>query len=497
MTIQDRLNYVSEYIDNIKKNAYLDIENIENLALSKSLSSNLVKKYTSELRPNKLIKLFIIKQMIVFYLKNFPRFFLYIIGFIIFIFFGKRSKVDWNQSFFFIDVFFLVDKIIKANNFKEDYLGGLYNVLEKYNKNYIFLPRLHGVGKNPFKLIDLFNVTNQDKSSVFLYEYELLNIIDIFKIFIFILKYPFKQFKLIQNKKHELDAYFNYELFSVLSRTSFTAYVRYLVGRKMAKKIKGGSKIISWQEFHNIEKSFYRAVKESRQDVVIYGCEFSATYKAYISMHIIDIDFDLKVTPHQTLLNGKCNYSDSNKHVFRSGVSLRYQNLFRYVDDSEKTKKPLALIGYNIKEGVDILKKANGMKELNVKIHPATNERQFNKYMKSGWNYIHGDLYEALKGADSVFTPPYAGTSLEVVACGIPVIIIANEDNLINPLVDYGKGKIWNIVFNEQDIKKKHNNLLKYKKNNPDKVRKIAHWYKENFFIEPTEENIVKAFELN
>ena len=44
---------------------------------------------------------------------------------------------------------------------------------------------------------------------------------------------------------------------------------------------------------------------------------------------------------------------------------------------------------------------------------------------------------------------------------------------------------------------KHYDNLLKYKNNNLNKVEKIACWYKENFFVEPTEENIVRAFEFN
>ncbi len=497
MTTHNRLNQISEYIDNIKKTAYLDIENIENLALSKNPNSDLVKKYTFELKPNKLTKIFIVKQIIAFYLRNLLRFFLYCIECVIFKIFGKKSKVDWSQKNFLIDVFFLVDNIIKDNNFKENYFGRLYDVLEKRNKNYIFLPRLYGSSKNPFKLINLFNVTNQDKNNTFVYEHELLNIVDIFKIFIFIVKHPFKQFKLIQNNEHELDAYFNYELFSGLSDTSFIAYVRYLVGKKIAKKLADGSKIISWQEFQNIEKSFNRAIKESNKDIVVYGCEFSITYGAYISMHITDTDSDMRVTPHQTLLNGRHNYSNSDKHIFRDGASLRYQNLFRYTDDGREGKKPLALIGYDIKEGIDILKKAKNIEKLNVKIHPTTNESQFNKYMKSDWNYVYGDLYGVLRGADAVFAPPYTGTSLEAVACGIPVIIIAGKDNLISPLVDYGRGEIWDIAFSGQDAIEQYNNLLEYKNNNIDKVEKIAYWYKDNFFIEPTEENIARAFELN
>ena len=107
MTTHDRLNQISEYIDNIKKTAYLDIENIENLALSKSPNSGLVKKYTFELKPNKVTKIFIVKQIIEFYLKNFSRFFLYCIECVIFKIFGKKSKVDWSQKNFLIDVFFL------------------------------------------------------------------------------------------------------------------------------------------------------------------------------------------------------------------------------------------------------------------------------------------------------------------------------------------------------------------------------------------------------
>ena len=496
MTTHDRLNQISEYIDNIKKTAYLDIENIENLALSKSPNSGLVKKYTFELKPNKVTKIFIVKQIIEFYLKNFSRFFLYCIECVIFKIFGKKSKVDWSQKNFLIDVFFLVDNIIKDNNFKENYFGRLYDVLEKHNKNYIFLPRLYRSSKNPFKLINLFNVTNQDKRNTFVYEHELLNIVDIFKILIFIVKYPFKQFKLIQNNGHELDAYFNHELFSSLSDTSFIAYVRYLVGRKIAKKLADGSKIISWQEFQNLEKSFNRAIKDSNKDIVVYGCEFSMTYKAYISMHITDVDSNLKITPHQTLLNGKYNYSNSKKHMFRSGVSLRYRGLFRYESDMERILKPMALIGYDIKEGKNILKKLRHLEYLNVKLHPTIREGRLNKYMKHNWNYAYGDLYEAFKGVDVVFTPPYAGTSLEAVACGVPVIIIASKDNIINPLVSYGKGEVWDIAFGEKEAIRHYNGLLEYQKNRPNRVKEIAHWYKENFFIEPTEENIAKAFEL-
>ena len=37
---------------------------------------------------------------------------------------------------------------------------------------------------------------------------------------------------------------------------------------------------------------------------------------------------------------------------------------------------------------------------------------------------------------------------------------------------------------------------VEYKKNNPNEIYSISNWYKDNFFIEPTEKNISKVFEL-
>ena len=42
----------------------------------------------------------------------------------------------------------------------------------------------------------------------------------------------------------------------------------------------------------------------------------------------------------------------------------------------------------------------------------------------------------------------------------------------------------------------KVNSLLVYSKDNPEEIDSISNWYRDNFFIEPTEINISKAFEL-
>jgi len=83
------------------------------------------------------------------------------------------------------------------------------------------------------------------------------------------------------------------------------------------------------------------------------------------------------------------------------------------------------------------------------------------------------------------------------VAVGVSVVIVASKTNLTsNPLIDYGKGEIWDIVSEKDEIVPTITKLSNFRKENPDRILEIAKYYKDNFFIEPTEENIMRAFEL-
>jgi hypothetical protein len=495
--MKNKIIYISNYIDNVKKTAYLKVENIENLILSKDINSNFIKNFLFQIETKKITKIFIFKCIFLFYFKNFLKLFLFLIELIIFKVFGKKSKLNWNQNIFIIDIYFIVNNIVQKNEFKDNYFGSLYRIFKKYNKNYIFLPRLYKDSKNPFSLIKLLKITNKNSVNRFLYEYELLSAKDVFKTFVYVLKYPFMQFELLQNNGHDLDKSFNYELFNVLPLTSFSVFIRYLIGKKIAEKASENTKVISWQEFQSIEKSFNRAIKESGKDIKIYGCEFLVGYESYISMQIEDLDVDLNITPHQTLLNGKSNYSKSKKQIFRQGVSLRYEGLFKFKNKIKKSVKPLVLLGYDINESLNILKRVGFLDDLYIKMHPTLNKEQFDNYRKTNWNYVYGDLYQVMEDVDIVFTSPFSGTSLEAVAAGVSTVIIASERSLTCPLTKYGKGEIWDVAFNMNDVQKRYNDLLEFKKHNPKKIRELAFWYKENFFIEPTEDNIIKAFELN
>ena len=489
---------VSNYLDRIKKYAYKDIAHIENQVLNKNpYTSKFILNSLAGKQPIKPSKFFLCKQIFIYYAKNFAIFFLYLVCYILFNLFGRKNKINYRKDVYLIDIYFIVDKIIKDGSFNDSYFIGLYKALRNNNKEYVFLPRLYGIDKNPLKFFKLLKILNQDKKNLYLFEYELLNLLDIFRILVFILKYPIKQFELLQKKNSSLDKNFNFELFNCLPNTTFQAYARYLVGKKLSKIFSGNVIIISWQEFQNIEKAFNRAIRESNKKIMIYGCEFVIKMEGYLSLHITDMDVDLLVTPHKTLMNGKYNYSDSTMHNFQYGVSLRYKNIFNYSYSNNGDESPLVLLGYDIKESQNLLQTFRHIESLKIKLHPTTNEHQFNFYNKSNWDVTYDNLYNLFKKTNIVFVPTMSGTALESVACGISVIIIASNDILVvNPLVDYGKGKIWDIVYIEEEFMEKVNILLEYRKNNPEEINLISNWYRDNFFIEPTEINISKAFEL-
>ena len=488
---------VSNYLDRIKKYAYKDIAHIENQVLSKNpYASKFIQNSLSDKPLIKPSKLFLSKQIFLYYAKNFVIFFLYLVCYTFFNLLGRKSKINYRKDIYLIDIFFNVDNIIKDGSFNDSYFIGLYKVLRNNNKEYVFLPRLSGMDKNPLKFIKLLKILNHDKKNLYLFEYELLNLLDILRILVFILKYPIKQFELLQKENSSLDKNFNYELINSLSSTSFKAYARYLVGKKVSKLFTGNLIIISWQEFQNLEKAFNRAIRESNTKAKVYGCEFVIKMEGYLSLHITDMDVDLLVTPHTTLMNGKYNYSDSSKHNFQNGVSLRYKNIFNYSYSNDGEESALILLSYDIKESQNLLKTVRHIEPLKIKLHPATNEQQFNFYNKSNWDVTYDNLYDLFNETNIVITTT-SGTALESVACGISVIIIASSDILVvNPLVDYGKGKIWDIVYNQDGFMEKVNSLLVYSKDNQEEIDSISNWYRDNFFIEPTEINISKAFEL-
>jgi spore coat polysaccharide biosynthesis predicted glycosyltransferase SpsG len=129
------------------------------------------------------------------------------------------------------------------------------------------------------------------------------------------------------------------------------------------------------------------------------------------------------------------------------------------------------------------------------KNHPAVDIKRFGELPKNIIVSNH-NMYELFKNTKLVIGTA-SGSSVEAVACGISVIIIASQNNLTaNSLVEHGKGKIWNIVFEREELEESMNALLEFRRKNPWKINSISTWYKYNFFSPLTDFNIRKTFKF-
>ena len=365
--------------------------------------------------------------------------------------------------------------------------------MDKYNKSYVYIPRLYGVNKNPFKLIKFFKIINQDDRR-FLFEFELISLKDFIHILYMTAIYPFKTLRLIQKEKKNEDILFNNELIKDIGNLSFDAFSRYIFGENIAR-LSNINKIYSWSEFQVIERSFNYGIKTLNSKIKLYGCQFYLNYETYFNSYVDEIDFKQRTSYDEVLVNGLYYLQEKDFVKYKNGVSLRYKNIFEF-DDIIEYKNILLLGSYIESDTKYMLKIVSSFNRILFKNHPAVSINKFGN-LNSNIVVVNDNIYKLFENT-SIVIGTASGTSLEAVACGVSVIIIASQDNLTaNPLLKYGQAKIWDIAFTKDDVKRLYNNLIKYRQNNIDEIKSIASWYKDNLFIEPTEENIVNAFELD
>lgn len=486
-------DFFHNYINNIKHKSNTSFYTITNSTLIKNpyisyFSRNYFKNNNK--KTNK-ITLFL-KTIAGYYLKNIFYFFTYLVSYMLYKLYCNKKNFN-VENCKVLDVYVLVDNVIKDKEFKENYFSELYEILKKKNLDYVILPRLYGIGKNPFKLIKFFKIINKDKRN-FIFEFELLNIKDFFILFFMILKYPFKTLELIQTEEKDIDVIFNKSLIKDISAIGISPFTRYIFGKNIADRY-DITEIYSWSEFQVVERSFNYGVRIHNDKIKLNGCQFYLNYETYFNTYVDDIDFEQKSSFHKVFVNGNYYLLDRKKVKYEEGVSLRYKNVFSYSIAS--TNDNILLLGSFIESDTQyMLECVSDFKKIQFKNHPAVNINNFGK-LSDNIIVVNENIYKLFENTKIVIGTA-SGSSLEAVTCGISVIIIASNDNLTaNPLVEYGKGKIWDIAFSKNDVKFLYNKLVEYRKNNIKEIKEIADWYKKNFFVEPTVQNIIKTFDIN
>ena len=486
-----------DYINCIKQRKKNDIYSIINTTLiADPYSTNFPKDFFFERvrRQNKLATFFI--NTVEFYARSFIHFLNYIQTFIYYKFL-YRKKYQVMQQDFILDVYVSIDRTNKEGVFNEFFFSSLYSILRKRQVNYVFIPRLHDFSANPFKLHyqlrNFFKIINKD-SNHFLFEFELLSVKDFLYLLWLVICYPFKTLRLIIKEEQKQDISFNTHLLKDISKQGVNSFSRYILGKNIAN-IANINKIYSWSEFQSIERSFNYSIRKNG-NIEVYACQFWVSYPVYFSsVHIQDIDETNNFAPSKVLVNG-CHYLLKRKKVdYQLGVSLRYQKLFKY--QKQNTESNIVVLGSHlIDETRGILRLVNNFDKVLFKSHPNVNINDFQSVMGKNIKVVNENIYDLFPKATLIIGGA-TGALVEAVACGVSVIVVAEESELtINPLTIMGKSKIWDIAFSKGEMKQKSKQLIEFRNKNMNEINDIAIWYKNNLFIEPSEENIVKTFEL-
>lgn len=488
---QDKKEEFHTYINEIQQKVDIDIFTIINPTLIKNPFVSVFPKkfFLSKLSMKNHFILFV-KNSLRYLFLNISQLLLYIISFILYKIYFKKNEN--NSRDILIDIFSSVDLVNTSKALNEGYFPILYPILEKRNVEYTLLLRFYGIGKNPFKLIQFFKILNGSKHD-FLIEFELLKIKDFLEIFWLILITPFHVLKLIQPIKTRKDQIFNEALFEDIPSISFASFTRYILGQNISK-LKNVKKIYSWSEFQVIERSFNYAIRKNNTSISLIACQFFINYETYFNSYVNDLDYELKISPHEVLVNGKYYILQRESVKYFAGVSLRYQKLFNFQGIIQE--RDIILLGSYIEDDSKyLLQCIEQFRDIIFKNHPAVNIEKLG-VIPSNISVTQEDIYTLFEHAKLVIGSA-SGSLVEAVACGVSVIVIASKDNLTaNPLVGQGQGKIWDIALSKEEVFELYDRLTDYRSKNSEEIKELALWYKENFFIEPTEENILKAFGL-
>lgn len=480
-----------DYINNIKYKSKWDLFTIINPTLSKTPygSKFTILFFSNEFKYKNILLLFL-RKVVKYYIVQIYLLISYVTACWIYKIFYKKKRN--NKVRIIMDVFVLVDVINRNNKFTENYLTGLYEVFKEKKIQYTILLRPHQIEKSPFKLIKFFKIINKSPED-FIFEYEFFTVFDFFCLFGLLLIFPFKTLRLIQKEENTTDRVFNQCLIEDIKSFNFSSLTRYILGKKLAK-IKEIEKIYSWCEFQVIERSFNYGIRINNNNIELVGLQFFLNYEKYFDAYIDDLDYDMQSSPHIVLVNGKHFIQKRQKVKYSLGVALRFNEIFNFSGIKEE-KDSILLGSYFITDTKYMLESVKEFYKIIFKNHPGIDIASLGDF-NNNINISEEKIYKLFETAKIVIGTA-SGTAVEAVACGISVIIIASQDILtINPLVDYGKGKIWDIAYNQQEIKEIYKKLIEYRRNNQDKIKEISLWYRNNFFNEPTRENIIKVLEI-
>jgi hypothetical protein len=402
----------------------------------------------------------------------------------------------------------IIDIFLPFYTFKDNdkikdkrYFPGLYETLHDKNIAYYFLPRFYGAPKGK-EFVQAYKNIKKEKDQNLITEYDLLNISDLLRSLLFIIFYPIQISKIaLKLKNNTFEKCLRQEIISELPTSNYFIYLRYLTSKRIAELSKQVSmKIFTWTENQTTDRVFIKGLNDVNGNTYTYGCQVFSKFPSIPQHYFTDTDFECGISPNIVLVNGKTYIPKCSKVKHKLGVSLRNKNIFNNEEIILNGNKTLILLPMFRDEINKILSLTiASLKSIDNTIlrpHPLRTNEIKKENLPIKWSVKTGDFYAAIKGSKIVIG---SGTSsiLDSAAMGKSVIVICVPGTTsLNPFPNIGKGVIWDIAGTSEEIQQTYSKLLKVREETPEQVKKAALELREKCYINPTPQNIIKAFDL-
>jgi hypothetical protein len=487
------------YLSQASQKAYRDEYLITNDVLCKSQTrARMLELYLEEKVPGPISPVKKIIKIIKFYLKNAVWFLLYLLTGLAHFFSGQKCQVAKKTELHALDVYFIVPEILKKNEFIDNYLSGLTQVLDKRNKDYFYIPRWFG-SLSPFDFFKVFRIIKKCKHPV-LTEFQILEWSDYGRVLLYLIAYPFHVRNFAQGLGcSEEDRILSFALWETLDTVTMRNYLRYLFGKKIACLRDRKVKCISWFENQAINKTLYRGLRYVPGKIKIYGAQLFLKPSTLMNIIPDESEIPFGVLPDKILVNGR-DYSLNLKHISEEvGPSLRYSKLFQTQADPSNGDVILVLLPYwdhAIRIILSLLKEIKWPALVMIKFHPAVKKGDYSTQIPSEFLVTDEDLYVLFKRA-RMAVGCSTGVLVEAMCLGIPVVDIVTPKQFVhNYMPEQGRGVLWDKAVNEEDINLLFRRFEEVLRVNPSLFKDTGLKMRDMLFCKPTEEQVVRAFDL-
>lgn len=499
--LHDDLQQVDDYVQKITADTYRNMYLISNQVLSRNpFTSRLLHNFHFRIPARAVNIVELLWEIFKYFFKNFLYLFNHIMMCVVVRFFFRPNFRRANNPVI-IDNFLLVASTLASNSYEEKYFPGLQEILTRRGKDVYVFPCFDKTVSLLNRGVQLFKIIRKSPVN-FITEYDLLKAADFLSLVRFICLYPFAVIRLSRriDRSSYLGQLLSAELLKTLDKGAVPSYIRYLAGKRLAGCFDGKITIISWLENQVQQKNFYRGIRDATQYSSIYGCRAYIEFPAYLNSFVAEAEVLYGVVPDRILVNGIAYMKHSDILEYRLGVSFRYKYLFSpAIELSGSEKQCLLFLSYHCNRNKELINLCSASvltrQPVKVRTHP-TDTHSNQLVLPAAWLYDTSNKYSIFNDVAIIITSA-SGNAVEAAALGISVIVVASQSSFtFHPMFDYGRGVIWDLVFDTAELDSAYERLMVQRTTNIEEIKRVAEWYKSSCFVEPTEDNILRAFDL-